>query len=84
DAVFFAEAKTPVFGNGVIKLADLTGRTLVGYVYGGIESTAPYSFLSKVDPPTSASKRLFQVYVTPGASQVIPLPPLPTVETPVP
>ena len=70
--------------NGVIKLGGLAGRTLVGHFYGGIESFGPYSGLVTNNPATFASSRLFEVYVTPGASSVTPMPPLPTHTTPYP
>lgn len=74
-----------LFANGVIKLDKLSGRTLVGYVYGGIQSLGPYTGQVKAPPPSSrASRRIFQVFVTPGASAVIPTPPLPSEATPVP
>ncbi|MBI3272839.1 MAG: hypothetical protein HYZ53_27880 [Planctomycetes bacterium] len=78
EARFLPLATTPAFGNGVLKLASLSGRTLVGHVYGGIGSAAPYSALATTQPSTWASNRLFQVYITPGPSPANPLPlPLP-------
>lgn len=76
------QTKGQVFENGVIKLHALQGRTLIGYLYGGIEAFGPYSSLVTNQPSTRASSRLFQVYVTPGATSVIPMPPLPTQPTP--
>lgn len=73
-----------VYENGVIKLSALTGTTLVGHLYGGIESFVPYSGLAKQDPSTVASARIFEVYVSPGSSPVLPMPPLPTQATPYP
>jgi hypothetical protein len=88
DAQFLRSAAlkkgTQITDNGVIKLSGLPGRTLVGHVYGGIESFGPYSSLVTNVPSTQASSRLFQVYVTPGAAKVIPMPPLPTQTTPYP
>jgi hypothetical protein len=75
---------TAYFDNGVLKLAALSGRTLVGHVYGGIQSGGPYSTYGTPPPGTQASARLFEVYVTPGAASVIPMPPLPTTTTPYP
>ena len=74
-----------LFPNGVIKLANLTGRTLAGHIVGGIESYGPYNGLVTKNPSSVASKRLFEIWVTPGPSNVIPMPtPLPTVATPYP
>ncbi len=74
----------PYFDNGVLNLAALSGRTLVGHAYGGIQSFGPYSTYGTPPPSTQASARLFEVYVTPGAAPVIPMPPLPTATTPYP
>lgn len=79
-----AGAGGPFFDNGVINLAALTTRTLVGHVYGGIQSFGPYSTYGTPPPSTQASARIFEVYVTPGASSVLPMPPLPTTTTPYP
>jgi len=73
-----------LFDNGVINLPALTGRTLVGYVYGGIESFGPYSTFGTPPPGSQATGRFFQVYVTPGPTTVLPMPPLPTNPTPYP
>ena len=71
-----------LYENGVIKLAALTGPTVVGHLYGGIESFAPYSGLATQSPSTVASGRIFEVHVSPGTSGVLPMPPLPTQPTP--
>ena len=84
EAQFLIATEVPAFENGVIQLAALKGRTLVGYTYGGIESGGPYSALVSTNPPTKASNRLFQIYLTPGATPVLPMPPLPTKTTPWP
>jgi len=77
--------KSQIFPNGVINLTGLTARTLVGHMVGGIESFGPYSGLVKdKNPATIASSRLFEIWITPGASPVIPMPPLPTSTTPWP
>lgn len=73
-----------IFSNGVVKLDKLSGRTLVGYVYGGIQAGGPYTTLVTSKPSSKASRRIFQVYVTPGMSEVLPMPPLPTGTTPYP
>jgi hypothetical protein len=67
---FLPSCKAPRYTNGVIHLAGLTDRTLVGFVYGGIEAAAP----DRVDGPTTASRRLFQVWLTPGPAVVMRLP----------
>jgi hypothetical protein len=72
------------FENGVVNLAALAGRTLVGHAYGGIESFGPYSTYGNPPPGTQASARLFEVYITPATTPVLPMPPLPTATTPYP
>lgn len=79
-----AKLATAYFDNGVLNLGALTGRTLVGHAYGGIQSFGPYSTYGNPPPSTQASARLFEVYVTPGTTPVIPMPPLPTTTTPYP
>jgi len=86
DAQFLASPglakNAQVFPNGVIDLSKLSEATLVGHIVGGIESFGPYSGLVKQDPSTVASKHLFEVWVTPGKTPVLPMPPLPTQATP--
>ncbi len=72
---------TQILENGVINLAGLRGRTRVGHIYGGIGSFGPYSALVTNTPATVANNRLFQVYLTPGATAVTPMPPLPSTVT---
>jgi hypothetical protein len=78
------KASGALFENGVIKLASLGGRTLVGHMVGGIESYGPYSGLVTRSPSTIASPRLFEIWVTPGPSKVLPMPPIPSSTTPYP
>lgn len=78
------QAAGGLFENGVIKLASLGGRTLVGHMVGGIESYGPYSGLVTQNPSTIATTRFFEIWVTPGPSGVIPMPPIPSSTTPYP
>lgn len=73
-----------LFDNDVINLAAIEARTLVGHVYGGIESFGPYSTYGTPPPSTRASARLFEIHVTPGNTPVLPMPLLPTNTTPYP
>ena len=58
----------PVHENGVIRLDSLTAdTTLVGYVYGGIASTAPNIFFINDGTQSSASPQLFKVHVVKGS-----------------
>jgi Secretion system C-terminal sorting domain len=50
------------FVNGVIKLDDFTSDTThVGYIYGGINSTAPNIFFTNTGSQSSASSTIFKV-----------------------
>ena len=85
NATFFLEPSLPQYDNGVIKLQELAGRTLLGRVLGGIESDAPNA--GWLGGNTNASDRLFEVYVTahpvanedekPSTFQVLPAAPNP-------
>jgi hypothetical protein len=48
--------------NGVIQLSSLTAPAAVGYLVGGIASTAPYS----ANGTTCASPMFYKVTVNPG------------------
>lgn len=58
NAKFIPVSETTSYGNGVVKYDELSGRTLLGYIYGGIRAAIPNI------TPSSASNRLFEVYVT--------------------
>jgi hypothetical protein len=73
EAHFSPSAGAPVFSNGVINFGKIKKATIVGYIYGGILATQPYS----VQGPSSPSAKLYKVIVTPGNSTVTPTPPLP-------
>ncbi len=62
NATLFLEPSLPKYDNGVIKLRELGGRTLLGHVLGGIESDIPNA--GWLGGNTSASDRMFEVYVT--------------------
>lgn len=54
----------PHFNNEVLKLDDFTAdTTLVGYIYGGISSTAANIFFTNTGTQSSASSQIFKVYV---------------------
>lgn len=54
----------PKFDNEVFKLDDFTAdTTLVGYIYGGISSTAVNIFFTNTGSQSSASSEIFKVYV---------------------
>lgn len=61
---FIPIEEVPSYANEVIKLDDLTSdSTLVGYIYGGISSTAANIFFTNTGTQSSASSQLFKVYV---------------------
>lgn len=59
NMVFVPSEAAPQFNNEVFKLRSMTGSTFVGYLYGGIKAEIPNI------TPSSASKRLFKVWITP-------------------
>jgi hypothetical protein len=70
NAEFFLADGVPTFDNGVIKMDELTGPTMLGYIFGGLIANGPHT--RSGDPPaiSSASNRIFSVVYTP----VIPEP----------
>jgi len=52
-----------VYPNEVIKLDDLNDdSTLLGYIYGGISSSAPNVFFTNTGTQSTASSQIFKVY----------------------
>jgi hypothetical protein len=63
-AEFMPIANVPQFNNEVFNLDDFTAdSTLVGYIYGGISSTAANIFFTNTGTQSSASSQIFKVYV---------------------
>ena len=51
----------------ILKINDVSSsKTLVGYIYGGIESTQPNIFFSNTGTQSSASSLIFKVYINKG------------------
>jgi len=70
NAEFFLAEGIETYENGVIKLDHLTEPTVLGYIYGGIQSNSPNTFDFTTFTPipgavTSASNRIFTVLYTP-------------------
>jgi hypothetical protein len=65
----------PRFDNGVIRLASLGGRTFVGHLFGGLEATAPNPGRMPHTGTSFASRRVFEVFVTPLATSAEPTAP---------
>lgn len=49
----------PMYDNDVVRLRDVQSRMLVGYLYGGIQATAPNDY------PSMANDTILRVYLTP-------------------
>ncbi len=62
NAHFIPLSTVPKYSNGIVKLNNITGHTLIGHIVGGIES--PEDNISEQDPTMSfASSRIFEVYI---------------------
>ncbi len=64
NAQWFDADGVPTTPGGAVRLGALSGRTLVGTMHGGIASATEHPAL--LFQPSSASARMFDVYVTPG------------------
>ena len=64
NAKFIINPSVPKYSNNVIKLSELSGRTLAGYMFGGIKGQLPNG------GPSSPSDLIYKIYITPD----IPLP----------
>lgn len=63
-AEFIPIKNVPHYANEVFKLDEFTAdTTLVGYMYGGISSTAANIFFTNTGTESSASSQLFKIYV---------------------
>lgn len=61
---FIPVEKLPKYNNEVIKLDELNDdTTLLGYIYGGISSMAMNVFFSNSGTQSSATNRIFKVYM---------------------
>jgi hypothetical protein len=61
----------PSYSNGVIKLDELgSDTTLVGYIYGGIASSARNVFWINTGTESNASNQIFKVFVVKNASSL--------------
>ncbi len=61
---FIANEELPSYSNGVLKLDEISEeRILLGYIYGGISSTAANIFFTNTGTQSSASSEIFAVYL---------------------
>lgn len=56
NTIFILNPAVPHYSNGVIKLASLTGRTLIGYIFGGIRALFPNN------GQTYPNDRIYKIY----------------------
>lgn len=57
---FVPVTSTPMYSNDVVKLRELSGRVLAGYLVGGIEAVVPNGH-----PSSSANDTVYRVWITP-------------------
>ena len=68
-AEFIPQRNVPHYSNEVFKLDEFsTDTTLVGYIYGGISSTAANIFFTNTGNQSSASSQIFKVFVIKNSS----------------
>ena len=72
-AEFIALESAPYLSNGILDLANLPSGapTLVGHIFGGIESSAENIFFVNDGTQSWASTRLFRVFIAPEAATSI-------------
>lgn len=59
----------PTYPNGVVQMDALPAdTTLVGYIYGGIASSAPNIFWTNTGAESSASSQIFRVFIVKNAA----------------
>lgn len=62
---FIPNLNLPHYENGVFKLDEITGNDiLIGYIYGGISSTAPNIFMVNDGSQSIANNQIFEVYIS--------------------
>jgi hypothetical protein len=62
NMIFVPNEQLSHYTNEVIRLNKLEGKTLAGYLFGGIKASIPNL------TPSSASNRMFKVFITPKTS----------------
>ena len=64
---FIPNLNLPQYDNGVFKLDELSGdNILIGYIYGGISSTAPNIFTTNDGSQSTANSQIFKVHISTG------------------
>jgi hypothetical protein len=64
NAKFILDKNIPHYANGVVKLDEIQGRIMAGYIFGGIRAINPNL------TPSYASDRIFKVYITPKSVNI--------------
>jgi hypothetical protein len=65
SAEFILDAQVPHDEYGIVRLDALPAeRTLIGYIFGGIESSAPNIFWINTGTESTATPMIFRVYIT--------------------
>ncbi|MEX2171619.1 MAG: hypothetical protein WD851_20035 [Pirellulales bacterium] len=64
NAEFFHAEGVPIYDNGVIKFDELTGQTVLGYIFGGIAANAPH-VRGVPGAASAASDLIFEVVLVP-------------------
>jgi hypothetical protein len=64
NAEFFPAEGIPTYENGVISMDAITQPTLLGYIFGGLQSNSPHT-RGVPGAISGASNRIFAVYFTP-------------------
>jgi hypothetical protein len=67
SAEFIPHKDAPYLDHHILDMDAISGRTLVGYIYGGIESDAPNIFFVNDGTQSRATNRCFAVFVSPDA-----------------
>jgi Secretion system C-terminal sorting domain len=67
NAKFILNESVPHYSNKIIKLNELTGRTFVGYIYGGIRALLPNN------TPSFPSDYIMKIYITPKTININPI-----------
>jgi hypothetical protein len=80
EARLLMEENVPMYSNRVVKLQSLSGRTFVGYIYGGIEAFTANPLVQMIrtrgrnnGTASDASNSIFRVYITPNSVGINPL-----------
>ncbi len=71
-AEFIPLGNLPAYNNDVFKLDEITADSvLVGYIYGGIASSAPNIFFINTGTESGASSQIFKVYLSKNTSTAV-------------